>query len=103
MGALLEELDGVASAGPPEGEDDSELYSVEHVRTRVGACEVHPVPASLTVRRCSLVQFHRRFWRRKKTLNHTAVRRHCTGQCEIGRHTSRGLHSHLLILGFFCV
>ncbi|CAL8392592.1 unnamed protein product, partial [Gadus morhua 'NCC'] len=39
MGALLEELDGVASAGPPEGEDDSELYSVEHVRTRVGACE----------------------------------------------------------------
>ena len=41
MGALLEELEGVASAGPLESEDEEVLYSVEHVQARLGACQVH--------------------------------------------------------------
>ncbi|CAL8314621.1 unnamed protein product [Lota lota] len=39
MGGLLEELDAVATAGLPESEDEEELYSVEHVQTRLRACQ----------------------------------------------------------------
>ena len=87
----------MVSAGPLEREDEEELYSVEHVQTRLGACQVHPIPALLVVRRCSLFQVHRCFWR-LKNLSHTSNSRHHTGECEIG---------HLLILpliiSFVCV